>query len=442
MHSLKIPRTLTTAAACGWLVVSTLGACSSPANSSGTPVADAVASQDAPTATDAGTDKPLPVVQVPQAGSMAELVPMFHESLGTLHKAHQDYFAAYQALASAQPGGDATTFDQASAAFGAASEALVKAALTANGYSTQFPALQKDGPPPDAVAPQAVIDIHKLGNGYIDRKAALYNMLQSQQITQAQYDTLLAQAWGEWKANAFGGLVGGAAMTGTFIVVGGKAAIATGAVASIAGPALVAVAVGVAVKVTVTWCFTPSTPPPTKAFAHKSGGLGEACYFATLTGKVGDTLAVPAGAQVMIEVQGHAPLYLDPATLKNGSVVLVDAQLGDPATGTPNGPPIVTPIDPGTFGTCEKVVSINAVTEPADPGPGQTVLVHATSVPPVAGCTMQFSIHGTDNYSKSEDVTTDAGGTGSFSIPGGAAGVVDTVTVGIGGHVSTLVYTF
>jgi hypothetical protein len=61
---------------------------------------------------------------------------------------------------------------------------------------------------------------------------------------------------------------------------------------------------------------------------------------------------------------------------------------------------------------------------------------------PVAGCTMQFSIHGTDNYSKSEDVTTDAGGTGSFSIPGGAAGVVDTVTVGIGGHVSTLVYTF
>lgn len=429
-------RSLTAASMCLALA---LGGCSSSTGSSGPTETGTVTP-------DAGTSSPLPVVNVPQLATTAELVPAYHQSLATLNQSHGDFFKAYQALASASPDGDKAAFDAATDQFGAATKALVTAALTANGYSAQFPGLHKDDNPPQAVPQQAVVDIHKLGNSYVDRKAALDLMLQEGKIDQATYDALKKQTWGEFKANFAGGVVGGGAAIGTFLLVGGKAALATGTLVSIAGPALAAVVVGVAVKVTVTYCFKPKAPNlgGTKAFGNKSGALesDEACYFATYEGKVGDTLSVPPGAQVMIAIDGHEPIYLDPATLVDGGAVQVDAQLGDPATGTPNGPPIVTPIDPGSFGTCDKVVSVNAVTEPADPGPGQTVLVHATSVPPVAGCTMKFSIHGTDNFSKAEDETTDASGTGTFSIPGGAAGVVDTVTVSIGGHVSTLVYTF
>jgi hypothetical protein len=77
-----------------------------------------------------------------------------------------------------------------------------------------------------------------------------------------------------------------------------------------------------------------------------------------------------------------------------------------------------------------------------DPGPGEGVTVTATTIPPMAGCIISFSIVGTDGYTNSASPTTDANGSATFYIPGGAEGVVDTVTISVGGQTTTVVYSF
>jgi|GEM_PF-5047385 len=78
--------------------------------------------------------------------------------------------------------------------------------------------------------------------------------------------------------------------------------------------------------------------------------------------------------------------------------------------------------------------SLLVVTTPADPGPGESVLVTAQVNPADAGVAVTMSVTGTDGYSNSIETTTDASGQAVLSIPGGAEGVVDTVTVTLPDH--------
>lgn len=78
---------------------------------------------------------------------------------------------------------------------------------------------------------------------------------------------------------------------------------------------------------------------------------------------------------------------------------------------------------PGGFG------SLTITPTPPDPGPGVGVTVRACGLPPRAGVTINFSIVGTDGFTKAQSPVTAADGCASFFIPGGTEGVVDVVTV-------------
>lgn len=84
------------------------------------------------------------------------------------------------------------------------------------------------------------------------------------------------------------------------------------------------------------------------------------------------------------------------------------------------------------------------VATPADPGAGESVLVTATITPAMPDVRIVLSITGTDGYSTTNDTVTDQSGSATLSIPGGAEGVVDTVTVELpdNGVSKTVTYAF
>ena len=87
-------------------------------------------------------------------------------------------------------------------------------------------------------------------------------------------------------------------------------------------------------------------------------------------------------------------------------------------------------------GLAPKALNITGITAdaPTSVGAGVSYSVSATVQPPTAGIELRLGVKGTDGYSKEETKTTDASGKVTFSsVPGGAAGVVDTVTVSAGG---------
>ena len=80
------------------------------------------------------------------------------------------------------------------------------------------------------------------------------------------------------------------------------------------------------------------------------------------------------------------------------------------------------------------IASVVLTTNPADPGAYQAYVPSAQVAPATADVELRLSVSGTDGYASSETVLTDAGGSATFgSIPGGASGVVDTITVVGGG---------
>lgn len=96
---------------------------------------------------------------------------------------------------------------------------------------------------------------------------------------------------------------------------------------------------------------------------------------------------------------------------------------------------------------CDNVFFISSLTpNPSDPGPDQDVLVTARLSPVTEACTVSFSIVGTDGFARTADIATNKDGEATFSIPGGAEGVVDVVTAEVDTGAGTLemevTYTF
>ncbi len=81
---------------------------------------------------------------------------------------------------------------------------------------------------------------------------------------------------------------------------------------------------------------------------------------------------------------------------------------------------------------------------PASPAASQGVTVYARVTPAVAGVDLRMHIIGTDNYSKTETNKTNQEGIASMYVPGGAAGVRDTITVTVvsTGYARSFSYTF
>jgi hypothetical protein len=68
---------------------------------------------------------------------------------------------------------------------------------------------------------------------------------------------------------------------------------------------------------------------------------------------------------------------------------------------------------------------------PPDPGPQQDVVMTIGLIPAKAGIDITYSMTGSDGYSKSDTVPTDENGQISFTIPGGAEGVTDSISVSV-----------
>lgn len=80
------------------------------------------------------------------------------------------------------------------------------------------------------------------------------------------------------------------------------------------------------------------------------------------------------------------------------------------------------------------VANVTVATNPADPGAWQSYVPSARVTPALQGVELRLSVSGTDGYASSETKTTAADGSAVFTaIPGGAAGVIDTITVVGGG---------
>lgn len=104
---------------------------------------------------------------------------------------------------------------------------------------------------------------------------------------------------------------------------------------------------------------------------------------------------------------------------------------------------ILTNTDPNAKVT-DTSYSLSAWVTPADPGPGESVYAYAQIYPKDAGMDIYFEIAGTDGYSNSETIKTDAEGRASFRVPGGSSGTKDVVTVRLvkTGATRTLSYVF
>ncbi len=231
--------------------------------------------------------------------------------------------------------------------------------------------------------------------------------------------------------------------TGLGAVVGTGAALGAGLIIGATTlPAIATVTVvGVVVGTSVTW------------FANWYSGVkastGVTQQF-IVSGKttVGGKLPVHLigqGATVTLAVQGYAPVVMPgfalPAAGYNKKIDITPVKLSDAQSG---GTSSVCMIDElMVTGTCTNVEFVTGSPSPSDPAPNQGVTVTGTIIPKVAGCSISFSIVGTDGYSNSATKTTDANGQATFYIPGGASGVFDRVTITSSNGKSSIVsYTF
>ena len=71
------------------------------------------------------------------------------------------------------------------------------------------------------------------------------------------------------------------------------------------------------------------------------------------------------------------------------------------------------------------------IAEPSDPAPNQSVRMTVRLIPAEPGVEISYEVRGTDDYTASGTLATDDSGEISFSIPGGALGVRDTISVNV-----------
>ena len=174
------------------------------------------------------------------------------------------------------------------------------------------------------------------------------------------------------------------------------------------------------------------------------------------------SLSLPA---VPVLAQGSVPLQA-----QAGATVFLPGVMNSlgPGTGLPEGDWQVTAVNPKgntdsvetqiTKGSSTLVVtntdpeaghvgdqfSLSVWISPSNPGAYVGVTVYAKISPAKADEAIYFSISGTDGYSKSGTYRTGSDGIATFYVPGGAKGVVDTITVRVEstGLTRTFVYSF
>lgn len=187
----------------------------------------------------------------------------------------------------------------------------------------------------------------------------------------------------------------------------------------------------------------------------KTVGSTEYCSIASTSGVTGSPMtlvAAPGTGTLQVFVDGFAPVSIGGVTVAQGQTVTVNVTLV-PLTDVTDSS--VTDVNSAgsqststtattTAGSCTDVISVVANSVPVAPSAGQTVTVTATLIPAVSGCTIPYTVSGTDGYAASGSPTSDSAGQMSFTIPGGAANVHDVVTISESASAveASLAYTF
>jgi len=374
----------------------------------------------------------VPQVPVDPVTTKAELVVKYSQANAQVGAANKSFIEAYQAYATADPVNDPAGFITKTNAMTAAGDAWVNAIMVLNMYGKQFADVKADAP--ILTAPTVPItlpyNVGSLIGTTKEKRAKIEKDYADGVLDDNQYAAALNQLKKTQILDAAGtGLSAGSAVAGGFVVKAGLVLAGASGGVVVGGAILGAAAIGVGVKLLWNYCSS-----------GKQDSLeGGYCAMSTYDTTVGGTMPLqfPGKGTLIIEVEGKPPIVIENFGVEGGQMVEIDWDPNDP-----NGAPIISPVDPSQFTDCANVAGVSATPSPADPGPSEGVTVTATTIPAIAGCTINFSISGTDGYSKSESPTTDASGTASFYIPGGAEGVVDTVTISVGSQTTTVVYTF
>lgn len=215
------------------------------------------------------------------------------------------------------------------------------------------------------------------------------------------------------------------------VVGGGASVVVGGALGAASAPILVTVAgatlAGVAVGWFVSWCTAPASGNA-MLLATSSGQ----CYMMGGKGKGGESMAIPfkGSGKLTVSLPGRAPVLLDVQFIEGKEIVL-------------EGNPLKVTYRDAPAATCANMSGLIISPSPADPAPHQGVTVTVSSIPVASGCSVGYSVSGTDGYTQNGTLSTNASGKISFYVPGGADGVVDTIhATGNNGVASTAVYVF
>jgi hypothetical protein len=226
---------------------------------------------------------------------------------------------------------------------------------------------------------------------------------------------------------------------GAVVGAGLTLAAAPGAVV-IGGTVLAAAAVGK----TISWIWNSACGGTNKEVLDTTSA--NSCKMST--GQTTSGASIPSqmedGGTMIISIPGYVPVVITNfKPPKTGNQLNIDFT---PIPVDSNNPSATITVDYNEIAakatSCSQILSITGLPNPLDPGPSQSVTVTATVFPAIAGCTVSFSITGTDGYSKSQTPLTDALGQASFYIPGGASDVHDTVSMGSNGKTHVVTYTF
>lgn len=285
---------------------------------------------------------------------------------------------------------------------------------------------------------KSVGDLISSTKGDVDKIEAQHN---NGQIDDDTYNAALNTLKTQKLAKTFN--LGFGAVSGT------GAAVFVGIAAGTAGaPALVvigaATATGLVVGVACTWICSWYTGSKLKN-GQDSTTLN---FMTTGKSKLGDPIPstmMQNGATLTICVDGYTPVCVKDLALpdkgKTMTIQINPVKIEDATQGMTTQVCFLDSVI--TAGTCDQVVFVTAVPNPPDPAPGQSVTVNATIIPAVTGCNVSFTIVGTDGYTNSGTYPTDSEGNASFYIPGGAAGVIDVVTItSSNGKTYTVSYVF
>ena len=253
---------------------------------------------------------------------------------------------------------------------------------------------------------------------------------------------------------------------GTSAIVGGGAAVITG-LAIVSAPvtitatavAGISIAVGTVVGAVWSWC-TSSSESISSEFISKDASVSQCAYDSRELTTMGDdgnvamTSFVPGTGTLVLTVQtadgNSAPLILENVTIgADGANINVEfAPVGTATEDQVASAVAGVTIDgqPVTIAgmTCANVVDVRASASPSNPSPGQSVTVTSTISPIVEGCTVSYSMSGTDGYTQSGSPSTSSSGAISFTIPGAEEGVIDrvSITASESGASTTVTYVF